>query len=277
LTGSAPNVAYTPAANYTGADSFTFKANDGTVDSNTATVSITVTAVNDPPVAVSGTVNTTAGTPVNGTLVAPDIDSSTLTYATVANGTKGTATITNATTGAYTYTPNAAATGTDTFTFKANDGTADSNIATITVTIAANHPPVASNGSLTAQEDKSAKGTLIATDQDGNRLTYRIVSNGSKGTATITNASMGIFTYVPNANSNGSDTFTFRANDSMADSNLATISITITPVNDAPVATNGSLTTTKNTPAGGTLQASDVDADALTFSIFKAPKMAQSL
>src|SRR5437867_12109401 len=58
----------------------------------------------------------------------------------------------------------------------------------------------------------------------------------------------------------------------MADSNLATISITITPVKDAPVATNGSMTTTKNTPASGTVQASDVDGDALTFSISKAPR-----
>src|SRR4029450_5435109 len=112
-------------------DSFTFKVNDGTVDSNIATVSITVTALNDPPVAQNATTSVFSGGSVTGTLVAADIDSPSLSYALVANGTKGSAVV-NASTGVYTYTANAGASGGDTFTFKANDGSLDSNVATIT-------------------------------------------------------------------------------------------------------------------------------------------------
>src|SRR6185295_1868217 len=196
---------YTPNANANGSDTITFKVNDGTVDSNVATVTISITAVNDAPTAAAGTLNTTEDTPASGTLSASDVDGDALTYSIVANGGKGSAVITNPATGAYTYTPNANASGTDTITFKANDGTIDSNIATVTIAIAAvNDAPVAANGSLTTAEDTAAGGSLVATDADGDALTYSIVANGSKGTAAITNAATGAYTYTPNANANGS-------------------------------------------------------------------------
>src|SRR5256712_419724 len=136
-------------------------------------------------------------------LVASDVDADSLTYSIVANGAKGTATITNATTGAFTYTPHANANGADTITFKANDGSVDSNTATVTITIAAvNDAPVAANGALTATEDTPASGMLVASDVDADSLTYSIVANGAKGTATITNAATGAFTYTPHANAN---------------------------------------------------------------------------
>ena len=90
---------------------------------------------NTAPVATNGTLAVTQDTPASGTLQATDADSNPLTYSIVANGSKGTAVVTNASTGAYTYTPNAGATGADSFTFKANDGTVDSNVATVNVTI----------------------------------------------------------------------------------------------------------------------------------------------
>jgi len=271
LSGAAPNLTYTPAANYNGSDSFTFRVNDGTVDSNVATVSITITALNDAPVAQNGTASVFSGGSVTGTLVAGDIDSPSLSYALVANGTKGSAVV-NASTGGYTYTSNAGASGTDAFTFKANDGSLDSNVATITVTIAANRPPVANSQSLTTLEDKSANGTLGATDADGNRLTFSIVANGSKGTATISNTSTGRFAYIPSANANGTDTFTFKANDGMTDSNVATVTVSITPVNDPPVAQAATLTTLMNTAVNGTLIAVDVDGNPLTYAVSKAPR-----
>jgi len=271
LSGVTPSLTYTPATNYNGSDSFTFKVNDGTADSNVATVTVTVTAVNDVPVAQNGTASVFSGGSVTGTLVAGDVDSPSLSYALVANGTKGSA-IVNASTGGYTYTSNAGATGTDAFTFKANDGSLDSNVATITVTIAANRPPVANSQSLTTLEDKSANGTLGATDADGNRLTFSIVANGSKGTATISNSSTGRFAYIPSANANGTDTFTFKANDGMTDSNVATVTVSITPVNDPPVAQGATYTTLMNTAVNGTLIAVDVDGNPLTYAVSKAPR-----
>src|SRR5207249_6367674 len=120
-------------ANYNGPASFTFKANDGSLDSNIATVTITVTAVNDAPVAQDGTLTTAEDTAATGTLVASDVDSATLTYSLVSTaGSHGTVTITNASTGAYTYTPAANYNGPASFTFKASDGSLASNVATVT-------------------------------------------------------------------------------------------------------------------------------------------------
>ena len=107
----------------------------------------TVAPPNTAPVATNGTLAVTQDTPATGTLQATDADSNPLTYSIVANGSKGTAVVTNASTGAYTYTPNAGATGADSFTFKANDGTVDSNTATVNVTIASGAHAVSLNGS----------------------------------------------------------------------------------------------------------------------------------
>src|SRR5262249_59664511 len=132
--------------------------------------------------------------------------------------------------------------GSDSFTFKANDGTADSNVATVAITVTAvNDAPVAGNGSMTLAEDTSANGQAAATDVDGDPLTYTLVDGPAHGTL-VFNAD-GSFTYSPAANYNGADSFTFKANDGTADSNLGTVSIAITAVNDAPVAGKASETT----------------------------------
>ncbi len=125
---------YTPAGNYNGSDSFTFKVNDGTVDSAVATVSITVDAVNDAPVGTTATIATDEDTAATGTLSGTDVDGNTLTFAKVADPSHGTVSI-NATTGAYTYTPAGNYNGSDSFTFKVNDGTVDSAVATVSITV----------------------------------------------------------------------------------------------------------------------------------------------
>jgi hypothetical protein len=126
---------YTPAPNVNGVDTFTFIASDDALDSNVATISVTITAVNDAPIANSGTFATAQDTALTGVLTATDIDSPSLTFAISTNGTKGTATIDNATTGAFTYVPDAGVTGADVFSFTANDGLAGSNVAAVSVTI----------------------------------------------------------------------------------------------------------------------------------------------
>src|SRR5207247_6903605 len=153
LSGRAPNVTYTPAANYSGPDSFTFKANDGTADSNIATVTITVTAVNDAPVASDQAVTTDEDTAKAITLGVTDVDSTTFTY-TIGNGpTHGSL---SGTAPNVTYTPAANYSGPDSFTFKANDGTADSNVATVTITVrAVNDAPVTTEQAAAADEARA--------------------------------------------------------------------------------------------------------------------------
>ncbi len=129
---------YTPASGYTGSDSFTFKATDsvtGTV-SNTATESETVNSTTvSPPTASNGSVTTTAGTAVNGTLSASGTGP--LTFAIVANPSHGTVSITNTATGAFTYTPASGFSGSDSFTFHASNSGGTSNTATESETVTA--------------------------------------------------------------------------------------------------------------------------------------------
>ena len=249
LVAATGEFTYTPATNFNGVDSFTYKANDGNLDSNTATVSITVTAVNDAPVASNGSDTTNEDTAVSGTAGATDVDNATLTYAVLSGPAHGTLTVFNTATGAFTYTPNLNYNGPDAFTFKANDGTVDSNTATVSITVdPVNDAPVANNGSNSTPEDTVLIGSVTASDVDGDALTYSLVANASNGSVVV-NAN-GTFVYTPNLNYNGPDAFTFKANDGTVDSNTATISITVNAVNDAPVASNGSDTTNEDTAVG---------------------------
>ena len=131
LSGTAPNLTYTAVSGYLGADSFSFQASNGVYQSNTATVSITVIAGNSPPVANAQTL-ASDGSPILITLTATDPDGDPLTYAIINPPAHGTL---SGLPPSVTYKPAAAYNGTDTFAFRANDGRADSNTATITIVV----------------------------------------------------------------------------------------------------------------------------------------------
>jgi len=125
-------VTYTPDLNYYGADSFTYKVNDGLEDSNIATVSITVTPVNDPPVAYGMTVETPENFPVNFELLATDPEGDIGTFIIVTTPAHGTLDCD----GRYcTYTPDPNWNGEDGFYFKVNDGELDSNEAFVKIIV----------------------------------------------------------------------------------------------------------------------------------------------
>jgi hypothetical protein len=137
LSGQAPNLTYTPVANYSGSDSFTFKVNDGYFDSAPATVSIVVTPVNDPPVANGQSVTTLVNTPVSILLTGTDVDGDALTYAVVSGPSHGTL---SGQAPNLTYTPVANYSGSDSFTFKVNDGQVDSAPATVSILVTTGPP-----------------------------------------------------------------------------------------------------------------------------------------
>jgi VCBS repeat-containing protein len=255
-----------------GTDTVTFKATDGIVNSNTATVTITINAVNDAPVATPRLAD----------------DAGIRRRAARARGHRSRRRRADLFhrrqrqqrhrddhqrgDEARSPTPNANANGSaDTITFKATDGTLTSNTAAIAITIApVNDAPVAANGAVTTPEETAISGTLSATDADADTLSFSIVVNGSKGTAIVTNAATGAFTYTPNANATGTDTFTFKASDGSVDSNTATVTITIDSVNDPPVAANDSYATNEDTAlnvsAPGVL-GNDTDPDSTTLTV----------
>ncbi|MFC1524684.1 tandem-95 repeat protein, partial [Thermodesulfobacteriota bacterium] len=266
ITGSTGAYTYTPDPDANGSDSFSFKVNDGTLDSNTASVTVTINSVNDAPVASAGVLATDEDTDGNGTLVGNDVDlGDILTYLLVTDGTKGTVGITPAT-GAYTYTPNSDASGTDSFSFKVNDGTVDSNTATVAVTInSLNDAPVAIAGSLVTDEDVVGSDTLMGSDDDvGDTLTYLMVADGAMGTVSITPAT-GAYTYTPNPDASGTDSFTFKVNDGTVDSNTATVTVVVNAVNDAPVAVDETVNINEDVPGSSFLDADDLDGDALSY------------
>jgi Bacterial Ig domain/Concanavalin A-like lectin/glucanases superfamily len=134
LTGTLPNVIYTPLANYAGADSFAFVANDGRVDSAPATVALTISAVNDPPVAGNDAVVTTQDTPMTIAVLANDgdVDGGSLTITSVSEPVHGSA-VNQVSDLAYTPAPGFL--GTDTFTYTVADGQGGFATATVTVTV----------------------------------------------------------------------------------------------------------------------------------------------
>ena len=172
---------YTPDPDFSGSDTFTFTANDGSVTSNTATITLTVNPVNDAPVAQNGSASGSEDTPITGTVVATDVDSVTLTYALAAQALHGTVVVNSD--GTYTYTPTLNFNGTDSFTFTANDGSVTSNTATVTLAVAAvNDAPVNTvPGAQTAQEDTPLLiAGLSVADVDSPTLTVTLSAlNGS--------------------------------------------------------------------------------------------------
>ncbi len=263
---------YTPASNYQGADSFTYKANDGAVDSTTVTVSLAVTAINDTPVAQAQSLTTPEDTALAITLTATDADGDTLSYTVQGAPTHGTLSGSGAN---LTYTPAANYFGADSFTFVANDGTVDSATATITLDVTAvNDAPSAVDDSYSTNEDQAltiaAPGVLgNDTDVENNALTATLVAGPSHGTLSF-NADGG-FVYTPASNYQGADSFTYRANDGSANSAPATVSLSIGATNDPPVAQTQSLTTLEDTALSITLTATDADGDTLTYAVQDAP------
>jgi len=159
LSGTGANRTYTPAANYNDADSFAFVVNDGQVNSSAATVNITVTAVNDAPVANAQSVTTQQDTALAITLTGSDVDGDTLTYSVVTAPSHGTL---SGTAPNLTYTPTSGYSGSDSFTFKVNDGALDSAAATVSITVTTPGDTVY----LSLAEDSTLTGLGTVNDED---------------------------------------------------------------------------------------------------------------
>ncbi|MCU4164289.1 Ig-like domain-containing protein [Carboxylicivirga caseinilyticus] len=233
-------ITYTPTSDFNGTDSFSYSVSDESGDSSEASVSITVTPVNDAPTPVDDNVQTQEETPIviyvlaNDTDLENNIDSCSVTVIT--RPTHGTTLKIGC--GRIQYTPNDNFNGDDSFTYQVTDSIGGSGTATVylTVTTVADSP-VAIADSYTTDEDVAVVMDVLLNDYDNdndiNISSLSIASEASNGNLAINN---GEITYTPNQDFNGSDSFTYQICDDTELCATATVTITINSVNDAPVA-----------------------------------------
>jgi hypothetical protein len=262
-------VTYTPNANYNGDDSFEYTVFDS-ISNASGIVSITVTPVNDPPVIVgedaliliSVDEDSSVVIDIVFNVIDPDGDTVTLSnFTSTSNGN-----VADNGDGTVTYTPDANYNGPDSFEFTVSDGNGGTTDGTVEITV---NPipdaPAAQSDSVSVDEDSSITMTLNATDADGDPLSFEIISPASNGEAV--NNFDGTVTYTPDANYNGPDSFTFQASDGLADSNVATVSITVNPVNDDPIARDDGETTDEDVPVIIDVLDNDIDIDGDTLTV----------
>jgi CSLREA domain-containing protein len=253
---------YTPNANYNGPDSFTYTVSDGKGGTDTATVNLTVNAVNDAPVAANDTKTTDEETPLtfpssdlvgNDDAGAPDESGQTLTVTEVFDGTHGTVDL--GADGNITFTPEANYHGDATFDYRVCDNGSPSECsietAVVTVTVSpVNDAPEAVNDSATTDEDTAEDINVIAndTDVDNTNAQLSVSSFTQPSNGAVTQNADGTLKYTPKTDFNGTDSFTYKAKDASLDSNSAKVTITVRAVNDAPFAKDNTYTTDEDTP-----------------------------
>ncbi|MFP6630912.1 MAG: Ig-like domain-containing protein, partial [Myxococcota bacterium] len=283
---------YTHDGSETVSDSFSYLANDGSDDSNTVSVSITVNPVNDPPVAVADALNVDEGavaTALTGGATSvlandSDIESNPLTAVLVSGPSSGSLAL--AADGTFSYTHDGSETASDSFSYRANDGSDDSNLVSVSISVnPINDAPVAVADTLNVDEG-GTETTLAGGDSsvltndidvDNDPLIAALVNGPSSGSLVLN--SDGSFSYTHDGSETVSDSFSYRANDGTDDSNTVSVSITVNPVNDPPVAVADTLSVdeggTATTLTGGdtSVLTNDTDAEnnALTAALVSGP------
>ncbi|MBK4731328.1 tandem-95 repeat protein [Oxynema sp. CENA135] len=245
------NLTFTPDPNWEGTTRFEWQVSDGnSLSTNKGTVNISVPLV--PPNGAPIAENDNYSTPKNTALILPtdtgilandrDPENESLTAILKELPTNGSLELDSD--GSLVYTPNGNFEGVDRFTYRADDGTNLSELATVTITVRdGNLVPIAADDLYTLDEDSTLTLTpsgVLANDNDGNgdRLTARSIVSPSYGRLSFNPD--GSFTYTPDPNFTGTDRFTYQANDGAADSNIATVTLTVNNTNDPPTA-NGAI------------------------------------
>lgn len=248
--GRVPTVTYTTT---TGADS---------------TLDITVVSVNEAPVAVDDAVTTDEDNPYVGDVLANDTDGDGDALAATIAGAPTHGTVVLAPGGTFTYTPDADWQGTDAFTYAVADGQGGSDTATVTVTVTSvNDAPSATGGTATSSGGLAANGTVVASDPEGDSLTYSIAAGPIGGTVVL-NGSTGSYTYTPTAAfahaGGGTDTFAVTVSDGNGGTSIATVIVIVEPVNTVPTLDVSTAAPAPDRSVVFTVTTSDADGDTVT-------------
>ncbi len=261
-------VTYTPDANFNGSDSFSYTASDGNGGTSSATVIVTVNAVNDNPVANADSATTDAGAAVTLNVLAndTDLDLDTLSIASVGAAANGQA-VENSD-GTITYTPDADFFGSDSFSYTVTDGNGRTDTATLTIEVLeVNAPPVATDDVASVDEDSSVVIALLSNDTDGNGDALFVSNIGPAANGLVVDNGDGTVTYTPDADFNGTDNFAYTISDGRGGSDTAVVTVSVNPVNDGPTAGDDSASTAENAAVTIAVLANDNDTDGGTLTV----------
>lgn len=240
-------VTYTPQANFYGADSFTYTISDGRGGTDTATVSVTVTNINDAPIS-NGDLATVAQNSTNNSFDVlandSDPDGDSLTLLSVTQAAHGTVSIIA---NQANYTPAYGYSGSDSFNYTVSDNNGGSDSATVSITVTSiNSAPNAVNDSYSVDEDSGSNSLDVLSndsDPDGDAISVIGVTQGANGTVSFNTSSVN---YTPIGDFFGADSFSYTINDGKGGTDTATVSVTVTNINDAPLANADQVTVEQN-------------------------------
>jgi hypothetical protein len=267
-------LSYTPNPDFNGTDRITYTITDPDGNEATSSVMVTVTPVNDAPVAVDDTANTPLDTPVVINLIGNDTDpdntNAELSIAGTPTSPDGTVVV-NADGRSVTFTPNTGFTGAATINYTVTDptGLTDAGVATVTVTDG--DAPTANPDLAETDEDTTIDVIpVLANDTDPTDQPLSVTGTPIADNGTVAVNPDGTLSYTPNPDFNGVDTITYTVSDPNGNESTSTVTVTVNPVNDAPIAQDDAAVTVVNTPVVVDLIGNDVDPDdpnaALTIS-----------
>ncbi len=261
---------YTPDQDWNGDDTFTYQVCDTAAVCATAVAHVTVDPVNDPPSAHANSQVTPEDTPTTVAVLANDSDVDGLadldpgSVAVTVPALHGTTAV-DALTGAVTYVPDPDYAGPDAFSYRVCDLAGGCASAQVTLDVGPlDDPPVAVDDGAMVDEDASVAVDVLANDSDVEDglvpSTVGVTSGPAHGAATVALAT-GIVTYTPAPDYNGADSFRYQVCDDAGSCASATVSVTVRPVNDAPIAADDAAGSAEDTPVTVDVVANDADVD----------------
>ena len=265
------SVSYKPYASFNGKDTLIYQICDIDGDCDTAILVITVNSVADAPIAGDDNFTTNEDTPVSGTVATndSDVDGDPLTFTAITNVPASQGVLVFNPDGTFTFTPAANFNGVLAVNYKVCDATL-CDTATLTITVnAINDAPIALDDYESTNEDTPLIGTVAINDKDteGDALTFTAITNVPTTQGVLVLNSDGTYTFTPALNFNGVVTVSYQVCDATL-CDTATLTITVNPINDAPIAADDNISTDEETPVSGTVATndSDIDGDILTFT-----------